>query len=167
MGSHLDWGSVPAWAGVGVSFFALISAVFGAVQAIRAYRLQRRAEQRAKQDLEKRHREERSAQAAKVSVWISQLNGDPGTLRTMILNLRNASELPVYQVEARIYVDGDPRDSLSVPVLPPDTEPLRRPAPQSATDSANAIELIFTDSAGVVWRRTSWGELQEVEPKGG
>jgi hypothetical protein len=158
----LQWGDVPAWISAIVSLLALCSAVVGVTQAWRVLKLQRAADQRALEELSKRLGEERRAQAAKVSAWVSTVHDGAATVA--VANVRNASELPVYDLTARVHLDGRVTETLDIGVLPPDIEPLHRPLTASGRPADPwGVELAFRDSAGLVWRRGPQGALTETD----
>ncbi|USX56215.1 hypothetical protein [Lentzea sp. HUAS12] len=163
MTQGLDWGNVPSWASAFVSLLALCSAVFAATQAWRALKIQQAGDRRAEAELRKRLDEEQRAQAAKVSAWVSMVRDS--TTDTAIANVRNASELPVYDLTAQICLDGRMVETLDAGVLPPNSEPLRRPLTSSGRSVDRwGVTLTFRDSAGLSWHRGQDGALTKVNP---
>jgi hypothetical protein len=158
----LQWGDVPAWMSAIVSLLALCSAVYGVTQAWRVLKLQRDADRRAEEKLNKRLGDERRAQAAKVSAWIAMVH--EGAAAIAVANVRNASELPVYGLTAGIHLNGQVAETLDIGVLPPDAEPLRRPLTASGRPAdPRGVELAFRDSAGLLWNRSPEGKLTETD----
>lgn len=158
----LAWGDVPAWISAIVSLLALCSAVFGVAQAWRVLQIQRAGDRRALDELRNRLDEERRAQAGKVSAWVSTVH--EGAAATAITNVRNSSELPVYDLRARVHLNGQVVETLDIGVLPPSFEPLHRPLTTSGHPADLwGVELAFRDSAGLLWRRGQEGRLTETD----
>jgi len=159
----VQWGDVATWVGAGVSLLALAAAVVGAVQAFRVLGIERKRDLVYAKESAERAGEARRMQATGVCVWIGEV-GTPSAHSILVVSLRNASELPVYDVVADVAI-GSATASISLSVLPPAPVPLERPIslvlPPGASAQEVSLELRFRDSAGVRWRRSGSGLLDE------
>lgn len=185
-------GSTPDWIAAISTFAAFVAAAIAAGYAIKAYKIQR--EMGAAQ-----WRAEHRLQAALVSVWVNAelthavQNGKQRTVAaSIIVSLRNASELPVHRVIVHLMArEADPEkyweyeidDSavelpdIRLSTLPPSTEPLvRKVESAQLAQMANryerkgpdptvvlAVAVEFTDAAGEKWARRTDGTLVEAE----
>jgi hypothetical protein len=167
--SHLNWGDVPTWVGV----------LFAGVAGLIAYRLYQIENKRDRQNAERLDRLEQEGtrrQANQICGWYGVMNelaehasgaDIPGTGWGAII--RNASDLPVYNVMIFFYYKADlavqessRRGDLAVSVVPPGESFL--PAPQSVLDQADSpdrhvVAMMFRDAAGLIWTRETDGEL--------
>lgn len=177
----MDVGSAAEW----VSGLATTAAVIFAVFGLRAERQRDRAvsdriseEQRdrdreqAKRDQEQAKRDyaEKSAQAAKVTVWHEASQRSPISGLTCI---RNGSEAVVYDVYAvlvngRNESDGSPGAHKAfgrlLRVIPP-LETVKFPAREGwgGMNRTASYDLTFRDSQGVTWFRNNRGHLKECK----
>lgn len=155
----LDYGDVPTWlatSGAGLAVFF----------ASRAYRAEVARDQRAEAMLAQ-------SQAARIAVWdgesIDQRMQNPwGRESLPRIMLRNASDLPVYEVRVFSYrfrwkepAKISPSGEWSVGVLPPTTEPLPRLAVEDKDADSHVYAIEFRDAAGRVWHRDREGVLHE------
>jgi hypothetical protein len=124
-----------------------------------------------------------SAQAELVTAWpaiVRSNPADPDSPSVWGAQLRNASELPVYQaqVEFRPIERGAGQSSVIVEVLPPGDwlvsgrkiylRPDNLEPPPDVWDMAErtfVIELRFTDTYGQMWHRDKQGILVRVQPQ--
>lgn len=163
MAGDVQWGDVPTWAGVGVGLIALIGAIIGAVQAFRVLGIERQRDVLSSQEAAERAGEVRRLQATGVSGWVGEVL-TPTSHPTFVVSLRNASELPVYDVVSIVSV-GSANASISIGVLPPAAVPLERSVslllPAGASVTEVSLSLSFRDSAGARWLRSGSGLLSE------
>lgn len=198
-----NWGDVPTWVGV---FAAIAAGVVG----VFLYRIESKRDQRAEDDrrlaaedrraaAEDRRRAEedrraeiedaRRAQADKVAAWFGSVEEAsrararmPGYFtRRYGVYIRNASDLPIYDVRVEFYyvqdrTDGtsawDPRHRGSsvekLRAIPPQgTEFVDMPeAIRSQVDDISEAMYMagieFRDAAGNRWKRDPRGQLQEL-----
>src|ERR1700733_1572495 len=166
-----NWGDIPTW-------LATIAATAAGIVAYRVYRIEASRDDVADKD-------RRSAQAAKVGAWYGSREGQmittpigtsvqTQTSRERIWGafLRNASDLPVFDVVVMFYFGKaslDEADANTSPykvlrtVLPPGNEPVHVKIPDEvlrlfgSADSKEIafyrVKIEFTDSAGIRWRR--------------
>jgi hypothetical protein len=135
-----------------------------------------------------RDRDERAKreQASRVSAWFGQQEKidrmTPKPRAPWGAFVRNASELPIYEVQVDFLLPSPPgelhdyRGSVAISRVPPSDEPIFIPAGQelrkaAGTDTAGnpiytesfggfAVAITFTDAANNVWRRNDHGHLQ-------
>ncbi|MDR7251905.1 hypothetical protein J2X46_000881 [Nocardioides sp. BE266] len=170
------WGSIAEWVAGLATVAAFLAAVLAARFAARALEIE--------QD---RERDRQNAiireQAVLVAAWIEvdyikSLAGARVHAKTMTCILRNASPVPVHDVEVRVLLDaadGVGRKligTVKLATLPPSTDPIsERIAPFQRTDPIAAVReradvpalrcsMDFTDSAGTRWFRGANGELE-------
>lgn len=165
------WGDVPTW----VASVAAVSALgFGAVVAVYAKRAAEYAKETveyAKNTYELEAERDRVAEASLARSQSSQVSawwGQTVTREGSGLFLRNASEAPVYQVDATALGADDRAEILRahLPILPPGPEPsfhlMETPVDEGGPDvaaSARRVRLTFTDAAGGRWMRDPYGRL--------
>jgi hypothetical protein len=109
----IDWGDVPTWIQAMGTLFALVAIV----AAWKVLGVERR------RDAERQAAEER-AQAAKVAAWPSVVRSDPadpGSAPAWGAAVRNASDLPIYQVHVEYQPIAPGRSQMAVisEVVPP------------------------------------------------
>ncbi len=148
---------ITAVATAGLALFAAVTAVF----AFLAFRKQsaevRLLQQQAERDIEQRRRH----QAAHVFAWVGRRPlHNPADIRPAAC-LRNTSRQPIYSVSLGWGATGQQ----TWPVLLPDSEHAIPGAGSAVADGTAAIWAEFRDAAGVRWRTTSLGELNEL-PRG-
>jgi hypothetical protein len=139
-----------------------------------------------KQRDEQARTEAERAQAVRVSGWCAQYSevrsdGTPTDTRWHVF-VRNASELPIYNVEIKFYfpthvAGGEPatesawveRGQITFSIAVPGAEPTRCPLSsgmlrQVGQEDANLFRpsLTFTDSAGRHWHRDRSGTLTNL-----
>jgi hypothetical protein len=165
---------VPTWFGAGASGGALVAAALAARAAWAVLRVERG------RDEEEREAQKR-VQAERFAGWASVVRSDPadsGSPSKWGASLRNASELPVYEVRvvyepiASGYEVEDPADLEVVPpgewmvtghhLYPRPSQPRFRPDAGDIPDLTYRIALRFTDAAGRWWRRDRQGALFPV-----
>lgn len=105
---------------------------------------------------------------------------DPIGIDTVVVMLRNASEIPVTNVGIRVRITAATPDGLgmdreigstSMRVLEPSQEPIRVKVPVAfmfedeglsvPPEYTVHISVVFVDAADVAWERTDWGRLRE------
>jgi hypothetical protein len=187
-GRAVAWGDVPTWIQAIATVLALIAASVAAVVAWKVLGVERR------RDRQRQGAEER-AQAEKVAAWPSVVRtdpADPNSAPKWGAAVRNASDLPVYQVhvEYRPITPGRGQMAIVSEVVPPgDWRPsgrelypsetrypnpsvypggstLRRAAQDDLPDRNFVISLRFTDAANRVWHRDRYGVLTRVQQSG-
>ncbi len=153
---NIDWGNAPAWAG-------LVAATVAAGVSLRTLRDSRT--------------DQREAQARKVAAWWGPKDEgrvSPGGLLQLAklhdygVLLRNASDLPVYDVRVDLRQADSHRGNLSERRLPEVSIPVLRPAPEpmliaevGQQDGPLVVgSLAFTDANGRRWRRSAGGRLE-------
>jgi hypothetical protein len=163
--TRLDWGDVPTWVSASISLLALMAATAAAVGAFRLYSVERANKQRAEAEIAQRAVEQRRTQAAQVACWMGSVHDRAGRGSVLVVNLRNASELPVYDVMIEVTANTSEPTLVTLPVLPPGATPVERPVPGPADVHGQpnpcSVTMRFRDSAGVVWRRGQDGTLTE------
>lgn len=179
-----DPDSLSGWVGAAATLGALAGAVLAAAYASRAFQLERLREQH-------RSESDRRAQASLVAGWLDfaalEVSGPPHwSVGAIHIILRNASELPVTTVRFDVLLlsrlgDGEVGEQhlegAQLSVLPPTPKPRRidwndNPAVTQAQHEFTArgqqarerfgLELLFTDSSGIHWKRDWRGRLSEV-----
>lgn len=163
----LDFGDVPTW-------LATVGAFIAAYFALRAFQ--------AEQDRDERQEQaDNRAQAEKVAAWVATVDdtrhpGIPGWTAGFVI--RNASELPVYDVDVTLFAGGDSWAVSIIRVLPPGTEEYPVPAPMIANltetvdedlQSSDIVEMTsvilrFRDASGRLWSRDTSGVLAPSQP---
>lgn len=177
------------WFMAGASMLTLVAAVVAGVYAAGAFRLESDRE-------EQWSVAQRRAQARLIAAWPdsvhpyheSNIHDSASSEPALVfVAFRNASDLPVVQVKADVYVNVRPKyagryevttyslGGASMPVLPPDLEPklvgVRTDRPEGMPQRLGlageveydvTIELTFTDSAGVRWSRSTEGLLIDL-----
>jgi hypothetical protein len=157
------------WTGALASVGLLIGAAITAWYARRAFREQSQEvallQEQVKNEQCNRTREaadRRKAQAAKVFIWVT----DPEDQSGPVVNVRNTSEQPVYEL-AITWADA----AVPMPVVTSDGGPFM-PGVENAFDVPGlagtdiAVWLDFRDAAGLRWRTTSRGDITELpDPK--
>jgi hypothetical protein len=106
-------------------------------------------------------------QARKVWVWAShKASGSqvaPSGTRMIICKVENRSEDPITQVrlgDAALPTEEFARSSPRWEVLPPGIVQTDFPYGDGLFPAVAAVQLVFTDAAGLQWRRDSLGHLQ-------
>ena len=157
----MTYGDLATWVGsigvVGTLYLALVQ--------IRAEQRQRRADQRAALQRERRQ------QAERISGW-------PGRdiTETTTLVLLNRSDEPVYEVIATLvfvqgggarcgedYRSGNFRPLSVISVLPPGRWRVDVHGNWHGMNRRPGVEVAFIDRAGITWIRRATGALEEVE----
>ena len=170
----MEPGAWADWVNAVGTFLTFGGAVFAGVVAFRSYRTQRAAMDRQltryAEEERRRHDEQRSNQASRVTFWIYR-----GRYRWYV-NGANTSGLPVFRLVLRVYCD-DPEFSVAVErgTQGPDDSGRSRKlsnaletvlAERGALDVDPAgvhIDIAFTDAAGVRSLRTEDGRLRIVD----
>ena len=168
--------AIPNWVTALATVGALVAASFAGWTATRLYRTERERDERLE-------RAERSWQASQIVAWASwakptdpgiALNLAGGRTSQVHLALRNASGVPVYDVQVFWSCEGQALGDQPLPMLSPTgdhphereikckgvAELVQRPDRAARIDIRAAIE--FTDAAGVRWRRGGDGRLLEI-----
>lgn len=159
------WGTVPSWISAIGSVTALIFAAIAVVVSYRAYKIQLRNEDAARNHSHKRELVARQAQGALVSAWWGVKGERFGIF------VRNASTNPIYQVSmTALTPDGQSNaEKFSSRVLPPSDGaafwPSSIPDAQGIGGETRRVTLSFTDSAGIRWLRNKYGTLTEMPPE--
>lgn len=171
-----EWGSIAEW----VASLATVAAFLAAVLAARFTARALGIEQEREKDRQKAITGE---QAVLVAAWIEvdyikSLSGARVQAKTVACMLRNASPVPVHDVEVRVLLDASNGlgrkliGTVDLATLPPSTVPVsERIAPFQGTDPIVAVReqggvpalrclMDFTDSAGIRWFRGPNGELE-------
>jgi hypothetical protein len=183
-----DWGDVPTWAAAVFALIAGLIAWRAFVVSQRAYRvahqiyqIESERDERAAEERRERDKAERRAQADKVATWLGRAAPATGVEpRVVGANIKNASDLPVYDVavsfchspaensnEQRLWNPRNTRTDAFM-VIPPH-ETVFEVFPPSAIQDAGGLEerewtvtIRFRDAAGVRWERDPYGKLTEV-----
>lgn len=164
----VSWGDVPTWISAVVSLLALTAAAVAAVQAARVYQLERSRDLRTEAELKKRALIDKQSQAAQVCAWTAEVRDRVDAAPAVLLAIRNASDLPIYDLVVSVLENGAPLESVEFPVLPPTDEPARRPLASASVERRGtdllAVRLDFRDSSGTNWVRNESGVLSERSP---
>ncbi len=135
-----------------LAFFAIVTAVFAYLafreQSVEVGLLQRQAAR----DSEQRRRE----QAAHVFAWVEQRPYD-GDMRAAAC-VRNTSQQPVYDIRLG-WGDGGQQ---TWPVMLPGEEHVFPGAGSMVADGTAPVWAEFRDTAGIRWRTTSTGKLDQA-----
>lgn len=155
----IDWGDVPTW-------LATIGAGVAVWFASRAYAAEVARDRRAENLLAQ-------GQAARVAAWADEAfdyggQNEFGRETIPRVFLRNASELPAYDVLLFSYVfdwrapqDKTPSGKWTVGLLPPTTDPVKRLPLEDADGTSHQYVMQFRDAAGRTWHRDLSGVLRE------
>jgi hypothetical protein len=196
----LSWGDVPTWVAAVTTFLAFVAAGFAGVVAYELLRVENardeaaRVERRqAEADRAARWEAAQRAQASEITAWFGSYKGGvprdqyyPGSPDVATAPIvwgavvRNASRLPVFDVQVVFYEVNDPGGtSVWTPkprwtasrrfrVIPPD-QTRRLDLPQTVlntdeecNDDVFVVGVTFTDANGVRWMRDARGAL--VDP---
>jgi hypothetical protein len=160
----------PAWLEAVSTFLGFVAAAIAAVDAVRIYKRET-ARERRMEDVARR------AQASLVSGWIgikefppsenSSLREQVGSSKTSRrpgLWLRNASEVPVFDLRATVITADGEFGPIPVEVLPPAEEPTWMDIHKVMDVNWNGegrVALDLVDSGGQRWSRTYEGWLIE------
>ena len=177
-----NWGDIPTW-------LATFAAIAAGLVAYRVYQVEAQRDRLAEE-------ERKGAQAAKIAAWYGSQSH---TVTTRIGNsvqtypamkpkwgafLRNASDLPVYDVLVKFHFPGtdakaasgnDNVQSIVKMVLPPSDAPvhlevdeltLRFFSEDSRADAFHRVEIEFTDAQGIRWHRDVKGRLKGIATTG-
>lgn len=109
----VQWGDVPTWVSAAGTVMALIFAAVAAVMAKRVYTIESRRDQQNEIDRRERDEQKRAEQASRVSAWYAAEKAESGEL-TWGAVIRNASELPVYDVNVEYYFLKDQHSQMRV-----------------------------------------------------
>lgn len=174
----MNWGDVPTWLGALVTAAALIA-------AFKVYKIESDRDARAATERREQFQAERRAQADKVAAWYAyfrpQYSSAPMTAfreQGWAAFIRNASDLPIYDVEIDFYyvipnappgnVPSRRGSSDQIPVVPPQEETYIK-TPSGVLDQVDAeskanhsVAIEFRDTAGARWRRDIYGKLTEL-----
>jgi len=157
--SLADWVSAVA---TSVAAGAAIAAAFGTIRAFKATRQQIAFVERVRrEDVAAARESSERDQASKVVFWVGDFSDIPpgaryGSLSTIMLHVRNGSDLPVYNVR----VLPSPANFRFWQSLGPTSTVLG-----GNESDAKALILTFRDARGRWWQRTFDGDLQPlVEP---
>lgn len=178
-----DWAT---WVQSAATVGALVAAIVAAVVAQKVYNIESERDERTAEERRVRFEAERRGQADKIAAWYAWLpqhhSGNPGIdFRTPFgwsAFVRNASDLPIYDVDVEFYYvvpdapDGNVpgrRGTIDrIPVLPPQDE-VAKIAPSEMLDQVaaeaqdnHAVAIEFRDATGTRWRRDIYGKLTEV-----
>jgi hypothetical protein len=158
------------WTAVG-AFGAVLAAV-GTIAAFAIAFYQIFSERRA------RRKDDRTAQARRISGWIDGTLPDPSDAAAPLASpatLLNASDEPVYRVIAwLVLVQGAgpqtgeemqqmaPFSPAMLAILPPGRYVVRLPGDWGGMFRRPGVEVAFTDAAGRHWIRRATGRLEEI-----
>lgn len=165
------WGDIPTW-------LATAAATAAGAVAYRVYQVEKQRDLVSDE-------ERRGAQAAKIAAWYGFVLQDVTRRRENSVQqdtesepvwgafLRNASDLPVYDVIVtyKYPSSGEQVDNVVEVVLPPNDAPihltireatLRLFSPDPRADAYHRVEIKFTDSQGARWHRDLRGQLKEI-----
>jgi hypothetical protein len=169
-----------AWIEAGATVIAVGAAIYAGIYAKKAYDKEVERDERREQD-------RRSSQAEKVAAWCerydysdaepSRVIGGSGVVGMTRAKpepswnyyLRNASDVPVYDVVVLFRIGEHSLGTDALDVLPPGDEPITREVPKHVKREARAGReeygevlrpfISFRDSGGRAWRRTDKGRL--------
>jgi len=189
---HLHWGDVPTWVLATTTLLAFVAAAFAGVVAYELLRVEHARDRRAERERAEQKEADRRVQASKVAAWYAETpmrqidygadDADHGSVtitsgdRFRGAAIRNASDLPVYQVRVSFCVPADPwqdwreGERYSEPLrnpLPPGSATVALPDDIRQQEEASAGKLTvawqvvieFTDAGGERWRRDADGRL--------
>jgi hypothetical protein len=184
---HLHWGDVPTWVLAATTLLAFVAAAFAGVVAYDLLRIESGRDEAAARDRASRRDAEQREQAGKVAAWFgtwdSPFPARPGSSQFMQAHgavIRNASDLPVYQVRITFCVatssdSGAPwqaREVCDSPepilVIPPGVRTAEIPdgVRERETDGENEpkwlVGIQFIDADGRSWLRAPSGQLRQV-----
>lgn len=145
---EIAYGSLPDW----VAALGTAGALVAAVLLLRDDRRVRRSQD------EERNRE----QAERIGTWIAASGSD-----SYVINLRNASDLPIYNVTVEFGTPAG-HDSWAsatswITMPPGETETAQVAVAASPTGAVVLYGTSFTDSAGRSWRRDASGTLSAID----
>jgi hypothetical protein len=169
----LAWGDVPTAVGAAVSLGALIAAIVAAKSARKILDVELRRD-------DERDKAEQRQQAEKIAAWPTLAPANPQLSRGSTIKwgiaVRNASELPVYQVGLihESIPAGGGRHTVVQELVPPGDWVLigrtlyaRADVPRTSLnekvpDRDFVLSIAFTDAAGQRWTRDRDGRLAPV-----
>lgn len=144
----IAYGTLPDW----VAAIGTAGALIAAVVLLRDDRRIRRAQDE----------EHTRDQAQKIGTWITSSD-----FSVYVINLRNASDLPIYNVTVEFGTPAghDPWTSATswITMPPGETDQAPVSAEASPTGAVILYSTSFTDSAGRSWRRDASGDLSPIE----
>jgi hypothetical protein len=167
----VTWLSLPAgdwatWVNAVVSFVALVAAIIAVKRSSAMLKVEQgRDSQPDERDAQERKAAERAEQADHVAAWIGFPEG---------LTVRNGSSLPIYDVEVRVLLQGEPvGETVRLPVLPPGEETPRIPTKHDSSPNASVqlgwdarreavAEITFRDVGTRLWSRDGAGVLRAI-----
>ena len=185
-GSRANWGDVPTWVAAVTTFLAFVAAAFAGLVAYELLKVESGRDLKAEQERTERRDAERRGQASKVAAWYGTWlspvtysgganSGIPATPGSGAV-IRNASDLPVYDVSIVYFLanppkllgwsEGDREHEIPelIPVIPPGEE--RTPMPESIRRIGSAtrepvwlVAIEFTDADDQRWMRDPHGAL--------
>jgi hypothetical protein len=178
--SAIALGDLPTWIQAVATVLALIAASIAAVAAWRVLEVERRRDDERRQFEDERRATDERTQAERVAAWPSLVRSDPADPASPAEwsgTIRNASDLPVYQVGIEFEpIGGGGLTVYMFEVVPPGSWSLNRdrvlyPGGElqvrqevgDLPDRTFVIALRFTDAANRVWRRDRYGVLTRVE----
>ena len=162
---ELDMGSVPTW----LAFASALTAVSFTWRA-----LVRERKRDAARELD-----DRKAQADKFAAWITREDRSAQGSGDFILRLRNASDLPIYDVNMQVLnlQDNATLRDYSLPVVNPDSGGFLQRLDPGVQGTLNtlalrdstlrrpisyAVSVEFRDASGAQWQRGINGRLTEL-----
>jgi hypothetical protein len=171
--SDIDWGDIPTAVGAVVASAALIAAIVAAMAARSVLRVEL-SRDKARDEADER------LQAEKIAAWPSLAPANPTIVKSKLtwgIAVRNASELPVYQVwlvknpiggvggeDNLIYELVAPGDWVVIDTTLWARSDVPKTLPgQRIPDRDFLMSIKFTDAAGRRWARDSKGILSRVE----
>jgi hypothetical protein len=142
------------WIGTGAEVFSAL----GTVGAFLLGFLLLRGEQLREAE---RAADERRAQASQISAWVEAHRRPDGT-REVAFHIRNASDMPIYEVELPLPTRPQEEPAEEFIGLVPPGQTTSRPAPagwQRSYVEPEPVQIEFLDSAGRRWTRDEQGAL--------
>lgn len=160
----VNWGDVPTWVSAIAAIGALVAAIVAGRTAKRIFLLELARDKDATE-------EKKRSQATHISAWAKWTKTNVGHNLPMLI-IRNASDLPVYDVQfdlvdqLNVVLSSEHQD-----VLAPSEQPVelalvisadRRAGLSEAKGQSLRVRLSFRDSSGTAWMRETDGSLYQV-----
>jgi|HubBroStandDraft_4_1064222.scaffolds.fasta_scaffold14219_3 hypothetical protein len=144
-----------------LALFAVVTSVF----AYLAFRAQAAEVQLLQRERRREAIERRRAQASKIILWEHRITTHAVGRQaedSVTANLRNASELPIYDVRFAWQIDGATQAWIDrgTPLLPGETDSDSKPVPIGPPHAFGTC-VEFRDAAGVRWQLKANGSLNE------
>lgn len=184
LGGRASWGDVATWVLAVTTLLAFVAAAFAGLVAYQLLAVESARDLRAEEERAERRDADRRAQAARVTAWYGTWRSRSVFPQSPMPDwpaygavIRNASDLPVYDVRVAFCIGVDPAAGVDwrsgmrysspdlIPVVPPGEERAEIPnqtRDQEAAGESEAkwlVALEFTDAAGHRWLRDPRGRL--------